>query len=70
MSRRAPRTQLTITASDSRTPAITNGKKIVTPEQAHGDADRQEQRLDARAGEVDLLARGRDVGVQRRHQAM
>src|SRR3954454_21501544 len=34
MSRRAPRIQLTITPSDRSTPAITNGKKIVTPSRA------------------------------------
>src|SRR5690348_10403044 len=32
------------------------------------DAHREQQRLDAAAGEVDLLAGGRDVGVERAHE--
>ena len=41
---------------------------VVTPIERQRDPDRGQQRQDARSGEVDLLADGRDLGVERAHE--
>ena len=47
-------------------PAIDQDGAVVTPTSSERDADRQQQRLQARPGEVDLLADGRDVSALER----
>ncbi len=48
-------------------PAITRKIDVGDADERGRDADRQQQRLQARAGEVDLLAGGRRLAVERAH---
>ena len=47
---------------------MTRKTLVVTPTSATVMPTRQQQRLDAAAGEVDLLAGGRDLGIERAHE--
>ena len=49
-------------------PPTTRIRLIVMPTTRECDPGGRQQRQDRRAGEVDLLARGRDLGVERAHE--
>ena len=68
MSRRVSRIQATITPTVRIAPAMTRKTLVVTPTSATVMPDREQHRLDAAAGEVDLLAGGRDLGLERAHE--
>ena len=68
MSRRVSAIQRMITQTVRTRPVIITKLPIVIPTQRERDADGEQQRLQARAGEMDLLARGRDGRVERAHE--
>ena len=68
MSRRVSRIQATITHTDRMTPAIDEEDVRGHADDPDGDADGAQHRLDAAAGEVDLLAGGRNLGIERAHE--
>ena len=68
MSRRVSRIQATITATARIAPAIDEEDVGGHADERDGDADGEQHRLDAAAREVDLLAGGRDLGIERAHE--
>ena len=50
------------------TPATVNSMNVVTPTSASVMPSSGQQRQDRRAGEVDLLADGRDLGIEGAHE--
>ena len=52
----------------SRPPITDSSQNVVSPISSERDAERREHRQDRLPGEVDLLADGRGLGLERRHE--
>ena len=68
MSRRVSRIQATITQTRQDRAGDRDEDARGHADDAIVMPDREQQRLDAAAGEVDLLAGGRDLGLERAHE--